>query len=324
MKSTLLGFLLLILSISLNACSPAANNETPAKQAAPAPAPGATPASPAAATDAAKWTITDGIDAPESVYVDSETGDIYTSQIGGMPDKKDGNGHIMKLGPDGKVVSASWATGLNAPKGLRSAKGTLWTADLDEVVGIDMKTGKATSHIKIPDAKFLNDVATGPDGTVYVTDTFASRIYAINNGKLSTFADGDDLEYPNGILVEGDHLVVGGWGKPEVDFSTKVPGRLFTIDLKTKKKTLITPEPFANIDGLESDGNGGYIVSDYNAGKLYQISGRGEIHQIKQFMPGVADIGFVPAQNLIIVPHMNENKVAAYDISTELNGSPTR
>ena len=86
------------------------------------------------------------------------------------------------------------------------------------------------------------------------------------------FAEGEDLEYPNGLLVEGDSLVVGGWGKPEADFTTKVPGRLFKLDLKTKKKTLITPEPTANIDGLESDGKGGYIVSDYLAGKILHIS----------------------------------------------------
>jgi hypothetical protein len=32
-------------------------------------------------------------------------------------------------------------------------------------------------------------------------------------------------------------------------------------------------------------------------------------------MPGTADIAFVPAGNVLVVPHMNENKVAAYDLS---------
>ena len=56
--------------------------------------------------------------------------------------------------------------------------------------------------------------------------------------------------------------------EPEPDFSTKVPGRLFAIDLKTKAKTLITPKPFAKIDGLESDGRGGFIARDWNAGNI--------------------------------------------------------
>src|SRR5436309_15547095 len=80
---------------------------------------------------AAKWTVTEGIDAPESVYVDSESGFIFASQVTGQPGERDVTGHIVKLSPDGNVVSASWVTGLNASKGLRSYKGTLWTADID-------------------------------------------------------------------------------------------------------------------------------------------------------------------------------------------------
>jgi len=263
----------------------------------------------------AKWTATEGIDTPESVFVDSASGFIFSSQIVGMPGERDGNGRIVKLSSEGKVIDANWVKGLNAPKGLRSTNGTLWTADIDEVIGIEIATAKVGPRIKIQGAQFLNDVAAGADGTVYVTDMMGNKIYAIKNGKASIFAEGEDLEYPNGILAENDRLVVGGWGKPEADFTTKVPGHLFTLDLKTKKKTLITPNPTANIDGLESDGKGGYIVTDYIAGKLLHITANGDVHMLKQFKPGTADIAFVPAENLVIIPHMNENKIAAYNIS---------
>ena len=231
-----------------------------------------------------------------------------------MPDARDGNGYISKLSSDGKMVTAQWVTGLNAPKGLRSYKGTLWNADLDEVIGIDIASGKITSRTKIDGAKFLNDVACGSDGTVYVSDTVASRIYAVKNGKAIIFAEGDDIEYPNGLLVEGDKLVVAGWGKPEADFTTKVPGRLFSLDLKTKKKTLITPEPFGNTDGIESDGQGGYIVSDYMAGKISQVGPDGKATVLKQLKQGTADIAYVPSQKLVIVPLMADNKIAAYGL----------
>jgi sugar lactone lactonase YvrE len=170
----------------------------------------------------------------------------------------------------------------------------------------------------MPGAKFLNDVAVGGDGTVYVTDMMASRIYSLKDGKVATVAEGEDLEYPNGLLVEGDSLIVGGWGKPKADFSTDVPGHLFRLDLKTKQKTLITPDPTANIDGLESDGKGGYIASDYNAGKILHITADGKVTTLTTFMPGTADIAFVPEGMKLIVPHMNENKVVAYDISGSL------
>src|SRR5262249_16205939 len=145
------------------------------------------------------------------------------------------------------------------------------------IIGIDIATGKIKSKLKVKDAKFLNDVATGPDGTVYVSDMMGNKIYMVKGGKVSVFAEGGELEYPNGLLVDGDSLIVGGWGKPKADFTKDVPGRLFKLDLKTKMKTPITPDPIANIDGLESDGKGGYIASDYLAGKILHITADGKV-----------------------------------------------
>jgi hypothetical protein len=277
------------------------------------PIQGAAPQNPAP-----RWTVTEGIAAPESAYFDEASGFIFSSQIDGAPDARDGNGRIVKIGADGKLVSANWATGLNAPKGLRGCRGTLWTADIDEVVGFDIASGKQTSRLKIDGAQFLNDVACGGDGTVYVSDMLASRIYSVANGKATVFADGESLEYPNGLLVAGNRLIVGGWGKPEADFTTKVPGRLFALDLKSKQKTAITPQPFANIDGVESDGAGGFLVSDYLSGRVHHVLASGQSRVLLQFAAGAADLGFVPATRTVVMPHMNDNRVAAYDVSALL------
>jgi hypothetical protein len=301
--------LCVVFAFGLYACgSEPAKDEAPKEVAAPKPA------------AAELWSVTEGIQTPESAYVDPASGDIYASSINGMPGEKDGKGSIARISADGKTVNAMWVTGLNAPKGLRSFEGTLWTTDIDEIIGIDMATGKIKSKTKVAGAQFLNDTAVGTDGTVYVTDMAGNKIIALKDGKTSVFAEGEDLEYPNGLLVEGDSLVVGGWGKPKsaTDFTTEVPGRLFKLDLKTKKKTLITPEPSANIDGLESDGKGGYIATDYLAGKVLRITADGKITTLTTFMPGTADIAFIPAENKLIVPHMNENKIVAYDISGAL------
>jgi len=303
--------LVIIAGLAHSACGSAQN-----EQAAPTDAPAAASASPAPMT--AGWTVTEGVNAPESVYVDPVSRSIFVSMIGGQPGERDGNGRIMRLAPDGTVVSATWATGLNAPKGLRSHEGTLWTADIDEVVSIDMASGRVASRVKIDGAQFLNDVAVGDDGTVYVSDMLASRIYAVREGKTSVFAEGEDLEYPNGLLVEGGRLIVGGWGKPEADFSTKVPGRLFALDLKTKTKTAITPKPFANIDGVEADGRGGYVLTDWLKGQLIHVTSGGDVRVLRQFKAGTADLAFVAAGNIAIVPHMSENRIAAYDVSDAL------
>jgi hypothetical protein len=300
----------LLLGVIASACGSSEQTATPpAQSAGPAPATGRVTAG---------WTVTEGVETPESVYVDAPSGAVFVSMIAGQPGDRDGNGRIMKLTADGKLVTASWVSGLNAPKGLRSYNGTLWTADIDELVGMDIASGRVSSKTKIDGAQFLNDVAVGDDGTVYVSDMLASKIYAVKDGKASIFAEGDDIEYPNGLLVEGDRLVVGGWGKPEADFTTKVPGHLFVLDLKTKKKTLITLQPLGNIDGVESDGRGGYIVTDYPKGQLIHVSASGEPRVLKTWMPGAADLAFVPVGSIAIVPHMNENTIASYDISDVL------
>ena len=308
--------LALTVALALPSCggSPEpAQQPAPAQSAAPAPS---IPAQPPAVK--AGWTVQD-MRTPESAYLDEGSGYLFVSQIDGQPGEKDGKGRISKLGLDGSVVTADWFTTLNAPKGLRSFGGTLWVADLDEVIGIDVASAKENARIKLDGAKFLNDVAIGADGTVYVSDTMASRIYAVKDGKGTVFAEGEQLEYPNGLFVEGERLVVGGWGKPEADFTTKVPGRLYALDLKTKQKTLITPMGFANIDGVEQEARGGYLVTDYMAGKLLQVSPTGESRVVRTFKPGLADHTFLYAQgDILIAPHMNENMVGAYDISGDM------
>ena len=141
------------------------------------------------------------------------------SSINGQILEKDGNGYISRLSPDGKMVNAKWVTGLNAPKGLRSVGGTLWVSDIDEVVAIDIAQLEVTSRVKVDGAQFLNDLATAPDGTIYVSDSNLARIYAVKDGKSSIFVEGaDQVDVPNGLLVDGDaadsrhHRAGGGPG----------------------------------------------------------------------------------------------------------------
>jgi outer membrane protein assembly factor BamB len=305
---------MVVLTAAAAGCSASPGEEPAATPEAAPPAAGA--ASPGRIS--AGWTVADGVETPESAYVDAASGSIFVSMVAGEPGARDGNGRIMKLATDGTVVAASWVTGLNAPKGLRSHDGTLWTADIDEVVAIDIAEGRVVSKLKIDGAQFLNDVAVADDGTVYVSDMLASRIYAVKDGSPTVFAEGDDIEYPNGLLVEGNRLIVGGWGKPEPDFSTKVPGHLFALDLTTKQKTLITPMPLGNLDGVESDGRGGYVVTDWPKGHVLHVMASGESRVLREFMPGTADHAFVPVGNVAIVPHMQENRVVAYDLSDAL------
>src|SRR5437773_1761785 len=107
------GLIFGIITLVLAACAREPEKETTAVVVA---APSATAQTPDAG-DGAKWTATDGIMNPESVYVDSASGFIFSSQVVGMPDQRDGKGYISKLSNDGKVITAEWVSGFNAPKG---------------------------------------------------------------------------------------------------------------------------------------------------------------------------------------------------------------
>jgi hypothetical protein len=72
------------------------------------------------------------------------------------------------------------------------------------------------------------------------------------------------------------------------------------------------------IDGIESDGRNGYIVTDIRSSKVLHVSASGEVRDLLQLAGGAADLAVVPARRLAIVPHLNENRVAAYDISAAL------
>jgi sugar lactone lactonase YvrE len=259
------------------------------------------------------WSVTEGMDSPESVYYDAGSGFLYSSQIVGDASAKDGNGRIVKLTLDGKVVDANWITGLNAPKGLRAHQGTLFVADIDEVVAIDIAAGRISSRVKT-DAKFLNDLATAPDGAVYATDSFQNRVYVVRNGVASVFVESPRLELPNGILVDGGRVIVATDGRPARG-GGGTPGSLFAVDIASRAITQVTTQAIGTPDGLESDGRGGYIVADVGGGRIFHVTASGDARQIRQLDRQPADICYIPARSLLIVPHLGLNRVSAYELS---------
>lgn len=272
-----------------------------------------------AATFTKVWTVTGDISAPESAYFDPESGFIFVSNIAGEPTAKDSNGWISKLDSSGKVIQSKWLTGLDAPKGLRARNGILWVTNIDELVSIKIAEARITARIKIEGAQFLNDPAISDDGTVYVSDTVSSRIYAVRDGKASVFAEGKQLQHPNGLFFEPGHLIVGGWGKDmKADWSTSSDGQLYSIDLKSKTQKWITAKPLGHLDGIEADPSGkGWIVSDWMAGKVFSVSRNGVTMELVSGFKHAADIGVVARPGLLLVPDMGTSSVTAYSGLTQ-------
>jgi hypothetical protein len=276
------------------------------------------------------WSLSADMAAPESAYFDAASNAVFVSNINGQILEKDGNGYISRLTPEGKVVNAKWAAGLNAPKGMRSAGGTLWVSDIDEVVGIEIASGRITSRVRVEGAQFLNDLATAPDGTVYVSDSQLSRIYAVKDGKSSIFVEGGDVvEQPNGLLVDGNRLVLGTIGPAPAAGAdggrgggrgrgAGASGRLLAFDLKTKQRTQLTMEPVGGIDGIEPDGRGGLLVTDVFGSRLLHVAAGGAVRTLLTFPQAGADFGYIPARRLAVVPFLFGNSVSAYDLTALL------
>ena len=320
----------------------------------------------------AVWSLAGDFASPESAFYDAATNAVFVSSINGAMTAKDGNGYISRLTADGTMVNAKWATGLNGPKGIRGVGNTLWVADIDEVVAVDIASGMITSRVKIDGAQFLNDLATAPDGTVYVSDSFGFRIYEVRNGKSAVFVEGAELvEQANGLLVDGDRLILGtvgaaapgrgagrgpaaGGPPPQVAPATPPAGQpagqasiapppspaapagpaqggggagrgrggaggnLYAFDRKTKVRTRLTTDAVGGIDGIESDGRGGLILTDVIGRRILHVAQTGQTRVLAQLTGGGADFGYIVKRNIAVVPFLNENKVEAYDLTAAL------
>lgn len=260
------------------------------------------------------WEAT-GFENPESALPDTAAGVIYVSNVAGGPADKDGNGFISKLTIDGQVSALKWVTGLDSPKGLALAGGKLYVGDLDQLVEIDVATGTISARHQAPGAKVLNDVAADSEGRIYVSDWVGNAIWRLADGKLEKLVENADLKNPNGLFVEKDSLIVAAWGAMAADFSTKVPGNLLAVTLDGKTiSNLGSGKPVGNLDGIEPYDAQSYVVSDWVAGKIFQIASTGEAKELLSLGQGTADIGFIAATRTLLVPMMTQGKVLAYKL----------
>lgn len=261
------------------------------------------------------WTV-DGLDAPESAYFDATRGVLYVSNIGGEPTAKDGNGYISRVDPNGQLLEANWVSGMDAPKGLVSDGTTLYVSDIDRLVAIDIDAAEITGTWSAAGAVFLNDTAIDDAGHVYVSDMITEKIHVLSDNELTVLSEGEDLQHPNGLNMLDGKLLVAPWGRDlQEDFTTKIGGHLIAVDVESGSVApLGSGEPIGNLDGLEPDGKGGWMVSDWIAGAVYRVEVDGSKTMLLDLDMGSADLEYIPEQSLLIVPMMLDNRLVAYRI----------
>ena len=266
-----------------------------------------------------------GLAQPESVAYDPVTDVLYVSNINGAVMQKDGNGFIARLKPDGTILERSWVTGLNSPAGIALHDRKLYVADVDELVEINAAAGSIAKRHKAKGAIFLNDVAVAEDGTVYVSDTPMNTIWRLKDGVFEPWLANDDLNGPNGLVVQGDKLIVASFGRMPSGGQKQELAGLLVVNLEDQTiQPLGKGGPVGNLDGLQPLTAGDYLATDWAKGVLYGIDANGKADQLIDLNQGSADLAYFPDKNMVLIPMMLDNTLAAYRLSVPAPKEPAK
>ena len=304
------------LSLSAGACSPRDTGDRSASLGDSAAAGAKSEAGSRMATKTGE--LRDGLQAPEAARFDPNQNVWYVANINGEPAGKDNNGFITRLSSDGKVDSLKFIAGgrngvtLNAPKGMAITGDTLWVADIDAVRAFNKRTGAPITSVTVTGAKFLNDAAVGPDGTLYLTDTGVTadfshtgpdRIYQVKAGKASVALESADLSGPNGIT----------WVPDEEEFVIVPFLGTNIVAWKPGEKTVRTlgTGP-GQQDGVEVLEDGGLLITSWTDSTLFVLKD-GRSTRIGTGIPSGADIGY-DGESRVLVPLLTENRIEFWEL----------
>ena len=253
------------------------------------------------------------LDAPESAYWHEGSRSWYVSSLGGgLSVARDGVGWIARFDAEGRAVEARWIDGLDAPTGIASVGERLYVADRGGLLEIDIPGARVLRTIELPGVAFANDVAAAADGTVYVSDMAGNRIYRVRPGQpAEVWLEGEALQNPNGLWVDGDRLLIGTWG-PMIEpgsFAVRHPGTVLSVDREGGE---IVPfgagEPVASIDGLLRVGD--YLfATDWPGGRLLRFDAKGRPQVVLSGFSQLADLGYSASTHTLAIPVMSESRL---------------
>lgn len=239
---------------------------------------------------------------PESITATAD-GTLYVSNFAG--------GGVTRIEPgasSGKVWIAPGAFETRSTFGVLAdeASGTLWVCSNDlsalgipgpsavtgaALKGFDLKTGAGKISAPFPVSPAIcNDIALGPDGAAYVTNTLAPQILRLKPGAQTLEVwRSDPLLAPEGQESGLDGIAFGTDGNLYVDTFTKA--KLFRIAVKDGQAGAVTPltpsRPLVLTDGLRPLGDGSFLLAE-GGGRLDRMTVSGDTAKVEVLRDGIA------------------------------------
>ena len=257
------------------------------------------------------------IPAPESVAIGPD-GAWYVSSFGKFGVK--GDGAVYRVRPDSGTPEV-YATGLDDPCGLLFLGTTLWVADRQGVYRVsrgNVDLVYAAASFPRP-LHFLNDLAAGPAGTLYVSDTGDST--AAGRGAVFVLAPGKRLSVLPGSDTVRAQSSVNGLFRSSGDSTYAVGYRTGVLSVtdghggwREVARGLGAP------DGIDAAGAEAFYVSDNIGGDLFLVprTAGGKVVRLASGLKAPADLVIDRRHGWLVVPENQANRLTIYRIGKPL------
>ena len=253
------------------------------------------------------------IPGPESVAIGPDDA-WYVSAFGEFG--KGADGAIYRVDPD-KGTSEIYARGLEDPCGVLFVGSTLWVADRKGVYRITR--GKAELVYAAKDfprpLHFLNDLAAGKNGELYVSDTGDSTaaghgaVFRLREGQRPALVPGSDTvraqSSVNGLFPGGgDTLYTVGYRT----------GILSVTDGRGSWRELA--RGLGAPDGIDTAGKDAFYISDNVGGDLFLVERfrKSTPRTLASGLESPADLVVDHKRGLLIVPENSGNRLSIWKL----------
>jgi sugar lactone lactonase YvrE len=254
------------------------------------------------------------IPAPESVALGPDKA-WYVTSFGKFDTK--GDGAVYRVDPD-KGTPERYVTGLDDPCGLVFLGDTVWVADRQ---GVYRSVGRGRAQLVYPAKSFprplhfLNDIAAGRNGDLYVSDTGDSTaaghgaVFRLARGKAPAVVPGSDTvraqSSVNGVfLAGGDTLYTVGYRT----------GVLSVTDGRGSWRELASG--LGAPDGIDTADGSAFYISDNRGGDLFLVPrAGGKPVKLASGLEAPADLVVDHDRSLLVVPENSGNRLSIYRLA---------